>query len=313
MQALREVIGRRSRRAVDVAAVGLTLMALLVPASAWAQRRFDSAEAAMKAMIAEIEVDDQQAILEILGKQYEDRLFTSDWNAERPAREKIVSAAKEKLDSAPIGDDRVEWILGAGEWPFPFQTVRGEDGSWSFDTEHGLEAVIDRRIGRNELAAIALVDAYVDAQIAYAKEDRNGNEVLEYAQRLASTEGKRDGLYWESAPDEPESPFGPLVKGAERYLDTVEKGDPIHGYYFRVLDRQGEHAPGGAHSYVFNGNMNAGFGLVAYPAQYGNTGVMTFIVNNRGVIHEKAIENFGEIDAYDPDESWAEVADDAKP
>jgi hypothetical protein len=298
---------------VDVAAVGLTLMAILLPANAWAQRGFDSADAAMKAMIAEIEVDDQQAILEILGKQYEDRLFTSDWNAERPAREKIVSAAKEKLDSAPIGDDRVEWILGAGEWPFPFQTVRGEDGSWSFDTEHGIEAVIDRRIGRNELAAIALVDAYVDAQIAYAKADRDGDEVWEYAQRLASTEGKRDGLYWESAPDEPESPFGPLVKGAESYLDTVEKGDPFHGYYFRVLDRQGEHAPGGAHSYVINGNMIAGFGLVAYPAQDGITGVMTFIVNNRGVIHEKAIEDSEGVDVYDPDDSWVVVADEAKP
>jgi hypothetical protein len=136
---------------------------------------------------------------------------------------------------------------------------------------------------------------------------------LEYAQRLASTEGKRDGLYWESEPDEPESPFGPLVKGAEAYLDTVEKGDAIHGYYFRVLDRQGEHAPGGVHSYVINGRMIAGFALVAYPADYGNTGVMTFIVNNRGVIHEKAIENFEKIEVYDPDDSWTPVADEARP
>ncbi len=310
---LREVIGRRSRRLALLAVALLTSMAILVPGNAWAQRRFDSAEAAMKAMIAEIEVDDQQAIVEILGAEYKDRLVTSDWDAERSVREKIAVAAKEKLEAKSIADDRVEWILGSEDWPFPFQTVRGDAGSWAFDTGQGIEAILDRRIGRNELSAIALVHAYVDAQIEYAKEDRDGNGVLEYAQRLASTEGKRDGLYWESAPDEAESPFGPLVKGAEAYLDTVDKGDPIRGYYFRVLDRQGEHAPGGAHSYVINGNMIAGFALVAFPADYGNTGVMTFIVNNRGVIQQKAIEDFEEIDVYDPDDSWLEIEDEAKP
>ncbi|MBW2245169.1 MAG: DUF2950 family protein [Deltaproteobacteria bacterium] len=310
---LREVIERRSRQAARLAAALLTLMAISAPGNAWAQRHFDSADAAMNAMVVEIEADDQQAILEILGAEYKDRLVTSDWDAEQPARERIAAAAKEKLDAKPIADDRVEWILGSEEWPFPFQAVRGDDGSWSFDAEQGIEAVLDRRIGRNELSAIALANAYVDAQIAYAREDRNGNEVLEYAQRLASTEGKRDGLYWESAPDEPESPFGPLVKGAETYLDTVEKGDPIRGYYFRVLDRQGEHAPGGAHSYMINGNMIAGFALVAYPAEYGNTGVMTFIVDHRGVIQQKSIEDSEGVDVYDPDDSWVEVEDEAKP
>ena len=310
---LREVIGRRSRRLALLAVALLTSMAILVPGNAGAQRGFDSAETAMKAMIAEIEADDEQAIVEILGAEYKDRLVTSDWDAERSVRTKIAVAAKEKLEAKSIADDRVEWILGSEDWPFPFQTVRGDAGSWAFDTEQGIEAILDRRIGRNELSAIALVHAYVDAQIEYAKEDRDGNGVLEYAQRLASTEGKRDGLYWESAPDEAESPFGPLVKGAEAYLDTVDKGDPIRGYYFRVLDRQSEHAPGGAHSYVINGNMIAGFALVAFPADYGNTGVMTFIVNNRGVIQQKAIEDFEEIVVYDPDDSWLEIEDEAKP
>ena len=313
MHALREVIGRRSRQAAHLAAALLTLTAVSAPGDAGAQRRFDSADAAMKAMVVEIESDDQQAIFEILGAEYKDRLITSDWDAERPVREKIAAAAKEKLEATPIDGDRMEWILGSEEWPFPFQTVRGDDGSWTFDTEQGIEAILDRRIGRNELSAIALANAYVDAQIVYAKEDRNGNGVLEYAQRLASTEGKRDGLFWESGPDEPESPFGPLVKGAETYLDTVEKGDPIRGYYFRVLKGQGEHAPGGAHSYVVNGNMIAGFALVAYPAEYGNTGVMTFTVSNRGLIQQKAIEEFEEIDVYDPDDSWVEVEEEAKP
>jgi hypothetical protein len=313
MHALREVIERRSRQATQIAAAGLTLVAISAPSNAWAQRHFDSADAAMAAMVAEIEADDQQAILEILGAEYKDQLITSDWDAERAARARIAAAAKEKLEAKSIADDRVEWILGSEDWPFPFQTVRGDAGSWSFDTEQGVDAILDRRIGRNELSAIGLANAYVDAQIEYAKEDRNGNEVLEYAQRLASTEGQRDGLYWESAPDEPESPFGPLVKGAETYLDTVAKGDPIRGYYFRVLDRQGENAPGGAHSYVINGHMIAGFALVAYPAEYGNTGVMTFVVNNRGVIQQKAIEDSEGLDVYDPDESWVAVEADAKP
>lgn len=309
MHAFRELIGRRSSGAAHVAAALLTLAAIFLPGHAWAQRDFTSAEAAMNAMVAALEADDQQAILEILGEQYKDRLVTSDWNAERSVREGIAASAKEKLEATTLADGRVEWILGAEDWPFPFQTVRGDDGSWTFDTEQGIEAVIDRRIGRNELSAIAIANAYVDAQIAYAKEDRDGDGVLEYSQRLASTEGKRDGLYWESAPGEPESPFGPLVKGAEAYMGTVEKGDPIRGYYFHVLKGQGEHAPGGAHSFVINGNMIAGFALVAFPASYGNTGVMTFIVDHRGRIQQKAIEEFEGMDVYDPDDSWVDVED----
>jgi len=297
---------------VNLAASFLTLMALLAPTGAFAQRRFDSADAAMNAIVDKIEADEQQKIMEILGSQYTDRLVTSDWDAEQPGRERIAAAAREKLDSVPISDGRVEWLLGSDEWPFPFHTVHGDDGSWSFDTEQGIEALIDRRVGRNELSAIAIVNAYVDAQIEYAREDRDNDGVLEYARRLASSDGQRDGLYWESERGEPESPFGPLVNGAEAYLDTVGKGDPIRGYYFRVLDGQGEHAPGGAHSYVINDHMIAGFALVAYPAEYGNTGVMTFIVNNRGVIHQKVIEDLEGMDAYDPDDSWVEVKEDAK-
>lgn len=277
-------------------------------------RSFASAESAIEALIDEMSTDNKQGLVEIFGAQYENALVTSDWDADRPGRERIVAAAKEKLEKNPIEDGRVEWILGSDDWPFPFQTVRADDGLWRFDTEQGLQALIDRRIGRNELSAIAIMNAYVDAQIEYAKEDRDGDDVLEYAQRLTSTEGTRDGLYWESDPGEPESPFGPLVRGAETYLDQVAPGDPIRGYYFRVLDRQGANPPGGAYDYRINGHMIAGFALVAYPAEYGNTGVMTFVVNHRGEIQQKAIENFEGMDAYDPDDSWALVEDpDAAP
>jgi hypothetical protein len=147
----------------------------------------------------------------------------------------------------------------------------------------------------------------VDAQIEYAREDRDGDEVLEYAQRLASTPGERDGLYWEAESEDDLSPFGPLVRGAERYLATKDPGDPLKGYYFHVLKRQGENPPGGRYNYVINGNMIAGFALVAYPADYGNSGVMTFVVSHHGKVYQKDLGVFTGMDEYDPDESWTAV------
>ena len=202
----------------------------------------------------------------------------------------------------------MELIVGEEEWPFPILIVQEEEG-WSFDTEDGIEEIVDRRIGRNELAAIAIARAYVDAQIEYARSDRDGDDVLEYAQRLASTPGERDGLYWEAESEEDLSPFGPLMQGAERYLETKEPGDPIKGYYFRILTRQGGNPPGGSHDYVINGNMIAGFALVAYPADYENSGVMTFVVSHRGKVHQKDLGEFSEMDEYDPDHTWTEVED----
>jgi hypothetical protein len=181
------------------------------------------------------------------------------------------------------------------------------DGAWRFDTAEGIEEIINRRVGRNELAAIALARAYVDAQIEYARADRDGDGVLEYAQRLASTPGQRDGLYWEDVEGDELSPFGPLVKGAESYLETKQPGDPLRGYYFKILTKQGENPPGRRHDYVIGGNMIAGFGLVAYPADYGNTGAMTFVVSHRGQVHEKDLGPFTGMPAYDPDDSWTEA------
>jgi hypothetical protein len=182
-----------------------------------------------------------------------------------------------------------------------------EGGSWRFDTAEGIEVIVDRRIGRNEPSAIAIVNSYIDARIEYAWADRDGEDVLEYAQRLASSPGQKDGLYWKAAPGEAESPLGSLVQGAERYLKTVAPGDPIRGYYFKLLTRQGENPPGGRYDYVINGNMVAGFALVAFPADYGNTGVMTLVVNHRGVIQQKDLGAFTGMDRYDPDDTWVEV------
>ena len=175
------------------------------------------------------------------------------------------------------------------------------------DTEEGIEEIIDRRIGRNELTAIAIARAYLDSQIEYAREDRDGDEVLEYAQRLSSTPGKKDGLYWEAESEDDLSPFGPLVRGAERYLVTKEPGDPLKGYYFHLLKSQGENPPGGRYDYVINGNMIAGFALVAYPEDYGSSGVMTFVVSHHGKVYQKDLGEFSGMLEYDPDDSWTEV------
>lgn len=270
---------------------------------------FPSPEVAAQTVFDAIERDDRDALVAVFGKEYESRLVTPDWDANREIRQKIAAAGREKL-AIEEGAGLTTLVLGAEAWPFPMPLVRAEGGGWRFDTEEGLEVVIDRRIGRNELSAIAIVNAYVDAQIEYARVNRDGDELLEYAQRLVSTEGERDGLYWESGPGGEESPFGPFVKGAERYLETVEPGDPLRGYYFQILTRQGENAPGGAYDYVVDGHMRGGFGLVAYPADYGNSGIMTFVVNHRGVIQQKDLGPFTGMDAYDPDDSWAAVEPD---
>lgn len=277
------------------------------PADPLAQRSFESPEEALAAMAEALENDDVEALLAILGPAYESRIVTPDWAAEREGRQRIVEAAREQSELVEIADGEVELVIGASRWPFPVPVVRGEDGRWRFDTEEGLEVVVDRRIGRNELSVIQLLDAYVDAQIEYASSDRDGDEVREYAQRLGSTPGQRDGLYWEVEEGEEPSPFGPLVEGAEAYLETLQPGDPIRGYFFRVLTRQGESAPGGAYDYVINGNMIAGFGLVAFPAEHGNTGIMTFVVSHQGRIHQKDLGGATDLDTYDPDDSWTRV------
>jgi hypothetical protein len=165
-------------------------------------------------------------------------------------------------------------------------------------------------IGENELAAIEALRAYVQAQIEYASADRDGDQVLEYAQRVISTPGQRDGLYWASAPGEPVSPFGPFIAEISALIQGKELGDPYRGYYYRVLKGQTEHAPGGAYEYVINGNMIAGFAMLAWPAEYGETGVMTFQVSHQGdVLEADLAEVAPAFDAYDPDATWTEVTD----
>ncbi len=205
--------------------------------------------------------------------------------------------------------------VGTNFWPFPVPIVK-QGGRWFFDTEAGKEEILSRRIGKNELAVLQVVRAYVDAQREYASRDRNGDEVLEYAQRLASTPGTKDGLFWPPDLDGEISPLGPMVAEAQgagyrmRGTGSDTSREPFHGYFFKILTRQGKHAPGGKYGYVINGHMIGGFALVAWPAEYGESGIMTFIVNQQGRVYQRDLgPKTGKLAAamkvYDPDSSWS--------
>lgn len=204
--------------------------------------------------------------------------------------------------------------IGTDPWPFPIPLIQ-VPGGWQFDTAAGLEELLNRRIGRNELDVLRVLRAGVQAQREYASRDRDGDGVLEFAQRLASTPGNTDGLYWRRTVNGEISPLGPLVAYAQSEGYTMGPGEsaaprPFHGYYFKLLQRQGRHAPGGKYDYVINGNMIGGFALIAWPAAYGETGVMTFMVNQQGRVYQRDLgEATGrkapKIKTYDPGPGWA--------
>jgi hypothetical protein len=204
--------------------------------------------------------------------------------------------------------------VGTNAWPFPIPLVR-QEGRWFFDTEAGKVEILTRRIGRDELATLAVVRAYVEAQREYARRDHDGDEVLEYAQRLVSSPGARDGLFWPPDLDGEISPLGPLVANAQGEGYSVQSKDesaasePYHGYFFKVLTRQGRHARGGKYDYIINGNMIGGFAFAAWPAEYGESGIMTFIVNQQGRVYQKDLglktaKLAAAMKTYDPDPSW---------
>lgn len=293
----------------------LTLVGLLLATASSAadsdpnQKVFGTPEDAFSALMAAIGAHDQQAKLDILGHDHKDLIVQSDEEAVREADRQIFARYQEHSDVVTAEDGTARLVVGDLGWPFPIAVVKEEDG-WRFDTEAGKQEIIDRRVGRNELAIIAFLGAYSDAQIDYASEDHDGDEVREYAQRLVSSDGKQDGLFWPAGAgsDDPTSPFGPLVAAGSEYLRGKDQSSPFRGYYLQVLTRQGANPPGGAYDYVINGNMIAGYGLIAYPADYGSSGVMTFLVNHQGRIHQKNLSGkSAQVDVYDPDETWTRV------
>ena len=277
------------------------------------QKTFGTPEEGVDALLAALKADDDTALLAIFGDQHRTLIVSPDRAAASANRAKAVAAMQTYRLLEEQGKDRRVLLIGDQAWPLPIPLVRvGE--RWRFATEEGEDELVNRRIGANERSAIRVLRAYLDAQKDYAARDRNGDGVLQYAQRLGSTPGKHDGLYWpaDAVKGEEASPFGPLVAESAAYLKGHAAGDPYRGYHFRILTRQGKSAPGGAYSYVINGRMIAGFAMVAYPAQYGESGVMTLIVSHNGKVFEKDLgRNSTEIGAkmttFDPGAGWKEV------
>jgi hypothetical protein len=275
-------------------------------------KTFASAESAAQALAAAARRADRAALREVLGTGSE-QLQMSDKaqaNAELTQFGEAFEVSHRIVGQSPT---RATLEVGTNNWPFPIPLVQ-RNGQWSYDTEAGKDEVINRRIGRNELSALETVRAYVDMQREYAARDRDGDGILEYAQNILSAHGKKDGLYWSPELDGEMSPLGPLVavaQGDGYMTSNLQKSGPrpFHGYYFKILTRQGKHAPGGKYNYVINGNMIGGFGLVAWPADYGRSGVMTFIINQQGIVYQKDLgPRTGTIakkmDTYDPDHRW---------
>jgi hypothetical protein len=290
---------------------GILALAMLILATApllAADATYPTPEAAMAAFRAAVYGEGGKGILDLFGREYEADLVGGDPAEARQNIEALRRMAAQRMTLEPDGEGRMTIIMGRRGWPMPIPLVKGE-GGWTFDVKAGVEEIADRRIGRNELAAIEFCKTYIDAQRQYAGTDRDGDGVLDFAQRLRSSEGRQDGLYWPPGPDGVKSPLGPFAAAAEQYLEGRKEGEPFRGYYFRILTEQGANPPGGAYNYVINGNMIAGFALIAWPADYGRSGIMTFECSHHGQVWEKDLgPDTGKIaDAitrYDPDRTW---------
>jgi hypothetical protein len=278
------------------------------------QKSFPSAGEAVKAAIAAARANNDKELMAIFGAQGRDVLFSGDAVADKQRRGQFLAAYDENHRLVSEGENTI-LIVGKQDWPFPIPIVKKGE-SWVFDTEKGRQEILNRRIGENELFTIQAMLAIVDAQREYAIKDRDKNNLLEYAQKFVSDPGKQNGLYWEAKQGAPQSPLGPLLAQArtEGYKKQQSGGPPpYHGYFYRILTAQGKNASGGAYSYLVQGKMIGGFAVVAYPADYGNSGVMTFIVNHDGKVFEKDLgKNTTSVatsmKAYNPDKTWTEVS-----
>jgi hypothetical protein len=279
------------------------------------QKSFSSPEDALQAVIEDLKSDNVADLVKIFGPRIEPILHSGDPVEDRNARARFMAFADEAHRFDGSGDT-LTLVIGKDDWPFPIP-LKKVDERWRFDTATGQEEILNRRIGENELSTIQTMLAYVDAQGDYAELQRQRSGTPEYAQRILSSPGKMDGLYWPAAEGEPQSPFGPLVAAARvagyRRSAKAEEPTPYHGYFCKVLTGQGPNAPGGAADFIVNGRMIGGFGLVAWPARWGDSGVMTFMVNHDGVVYQK---NLGPqtaqlapaIGRFDPDPSWQKTA-----
>ena len=297
----------------NVAALALFLTLAISVGAAQLGKTFATPEEAVSDLISATAAKDTKALHAIFGPAGAD-LENPDRIQSANELNTFTAAFNQTNRLARLSDSQYVLEVGADLWPFPVPIVK-KNGGWFFDAELGKDELLGRRIGKNELSTLEIMRAYVDAQREYASRDRDGDAVLEYAQQIASSPGQTNGLYWPSESEAEASPLGPMVAEAqaEGYFNTSRDSktgpQPFHGYLFQILTRQGRHAPGGKHDYIINGNMIGGFALVAWPADYGTSGIMTFIVNQQGRVHQKDLgDNTGKIAkkmrAYDPDPSW---------
>jgi hypothetical protein len=300
----------RSKTSRRRLAVALLLLLALLPFSQSARAEaqvFASPQDAARALVEASRVSDEAALRRLVADEHAALVLDSDDPAVDERRLRFAEAADARLVYREDGPDRVTLVVGLEAYRFPLPVVRSE-GGWRFDAAAGADEIINRTVGMNELTAISVLNDCVEAQQRYASEPRDESGVRRFASRFLSTPGKRDGLYWDAGPDEEPSPFGPLFDARA----DAKREAPYYGYHYRILTRQGAAAPGGAYSYVINGNLVAGFAAIAWPEEYGRTGVMTFLVNHYGTVFQKDLgpdtaKLASRITAYAPDESWLEA------
>lgn len=274
---------------------------------------FSTPEQAVSALVDALEHNDIEAVERLFGPDMKGLLSSGDDVADRLARERFLSRYREKNQLVAGGPNDLVLQVGEDAWPLPIPMVR-TDGYWSFDGRAGAEELVLRRIGRNELRAIQVMRGYVEAQQEYASTSRDGAPGGIYAQRVSSSPGKHDGLYWPTAIDEPPSPLGPLVAAAtqEGYSAAEPAGRPYHGYRYRMLFAQGPEAPGGAREYIMDGQLKEGFALLAYPEKYGVSGIMTFMINQDGIVWQRDLgaetsKLATAMRTFSPDRGWIPI------
>jgi hypothetical protein len=303
---------RMNSRRYRNGAIGFTLAAaLLYAAPQTGQQTFATPQEAAEALVAAAEHNDTAALMKVLGPGSKDIVESGDPAEDKSGRAQFVERAHAKMhvEVEPGNPDRAVLVVGQNDWPFPVPLSR-QDGRWHFDASRGRTEILARRVGRNELAAIEVCRGYVEAQMQYAARDRNADGVLQYAPKIVASEGKKDGLYWEGEADNlvPKA----FADAAAAMFAQGKKPVPYHGYYFHVLKAQGPDASGGAMDYVVKGKMIGGFAMVAYPAEYGVSGVQTFLVNHRGMVYEKDLGRATgtlarQMGHFNPDKTWKAV------
>ena len=287
---------------LTIALLSSTARAQQSPAAT--QRAFETPEEAAKAFVAALKTGENAPLVEIFGTEHRDLIGTVDVARDRELRGRLAKMAEDHQRLRVNDDGSVTLVVGYEAWPFPIPLVKTDTG-WRFNTDAGFEEVLKRRIGENELTAIATLRAYVAAQRQYAAQPRDGTEVRQFAQKLQSAPGKKDGLYWVANTSEEPSPGGPEINDSKT---------PYAGYYFKILTAQGTAAPGGKYNYIINGHLIGGFAMIAWPADYGKTGVMTLLVNHYGDVYQKDLgpktaELAAGMNSYNPDSSWTKETD----